>query len=219
MGSIQPTNDGQPVVGVCKVHVMPDPEPDPPPVAAAVPVALKVTGLPVTPAAVAVTVLVPAFAPNVRVLEARPELLVVTEGVESVPPPAVTANVIVIPDTPVPLASVTFTVKGLANCWLTVPFWPEPLTDTKVFVVPVPVVPVEVNVIGLPKRPGELAVIVLLPADAPSVNVVDANPRLSLATEVALNAPPPAVTANVTVVPETGLPFVSATLTTKGLDS
>ena len=79
------------------------------------PVALKVIGLPESDPDVAVTVFVPALAPKVRVLDARPELLVETLVALSDPPPAVTANVTATPETALPPESVTFTVNGLAR--------------------------------------------------------------------------------------------------------
>ena len=79
------------------------------------PVAVNVTGLPDSDPDVALTVLVPAVDPNVSVLEASPELLVDTVAALSEPPPAVTANVTVTPETALPPASATFTVNGLAS--------------------------------------------------------------------------------------------------------
>src|SRR5215467_8892680 len=66
----------------------------------AIAVAVKVTPLRFAPAAV--TVLVPALGPNVRVLEARPLASVVTAGALILPPPAVTVKVIATPATGLP---------------------------------------------------------------------------------------------------------------------
>ena len=82
---------------------------------AALPVALNVIGLPVNVPEVAVTVFVPAPGPNVRVVDASPEELVVTLVALNDPPPAVTAKVTVTPETGLLLASATFTVNGFAN--------------------------------------------------------------------------------------------------------
>src|SRR5215813_14106457 len=67
----------------------------------AIAVAVKVV-VPLMPAAAAVTVLVPALGPNVRVLEARPLASVVTAGALILPPPAVTVKVIATPATGLP---------------------------------------------------------------------------------------------------------------------
>ena len=73
----------------------------------AVPVAVNVTGLPVRPEELTVTVLVPAVDPRIRVadtwpLEADTELILISE-----PPPPVTAQVTVVPGTSRELESVT----------------------------------------------------------------------------------------------------------------
>ena len=63
------------------------------------------------------TVLVPALGPKVSVLEANPWLFVAATIGLSVPPPAVTAKVTLVPETGLPLASVTFTTNGFASGW------------------------------------------------------------------------------------------------------
>src|SRR5213078_2219574 len=82
--------------------------------APAVPVAVKVTGLPVSPAAVAVSVFVPAAELSVQeVAAAIPSVPVVTGVVGvTVPLPAAVANVTATPDTGFPLASFTITEGG-----------------------------------------------------------------------------------------------------------
>ena len=82
--------------------------------AAAVPVAVKVIA--VIPDTVAVTVFVPAVEPSVSVDEARPLAFVVTEDADSVPPPPVTANATVTPESASPFWSWTSTTKGLDKC-------------------------------------------------------------------------------------------------------
>jgi len=83
----------------------------------AVPVAVNVTGLPVKPLAVAVTVFVPTAFPRVHdVTVAIPLPFVVAGFVPLTDPlPAVTANVTVTPATGLPLASVTITAGGEAT--------------------------------------------------------------------------------------------------------
>src|SRR5439155_19682360 len=82
--------------------------------APAVPVAVNVTGLPVRPEAVAVSVLVPAVELKVHeVAAAIPSVPVVTGVVGvTVPLPGATANVTATPDTGLPLASLTITEGG-----------------------------------------------------------------------------------------------------------
>jgi hypothetical protein len=78
-------------------------------------VALKVTGDPDNPVEVAVTVLVPAVVPNVRVEEAFPSEPVVVLVTERDPPPEVTANATLTSLTGLLLASFTITTKGLGS--------------------------------------------------------------------------------------------------------
>src|SRR5207247_2436894 len=82
--------------------------------APAVPVAVKVTGLPVRPAAVAVRVFVPAVELKVHAVAAAiPSVPVVTGVVGvTVPLPGATANVTATPDTGLPLPSLTITDGG-----------------------------------------------------------------------------------------------------------
>ncbi len=78
----------------------------------AVALAVKVTGLPLSPAEVAVRVLfpLPAVVPRTQLpTVAMPAALVVCDSPETLPPPAVTANVTLTPPTPFPAPSVTFT--------------------------------------------------------------------------------------------------------------
>lgn len=78
-------------------------------------------GLPDNPETLAVTVFGPAVAPSVKTVAACPKLLVGTEPADNVPPPAVTEKVTVVPATGFPLASVTFTTKGLLSARLVGP--------------------------------------------------------------------------------------------------
>lgn len=91
-----------------------------------------------------------------------------------------------------------------------------PLTAAKTVATEGAAVDVAVNVIGLPDNPGADAVTVFVPGVAPSVNVVAAVPSEFDKAEPLETEPPPEVTANDTVVPETGFPLTSVTWTTKG---
>jgi hypothetical protein len=74
-------------------------------------------------------------------------------------------------------------------------------------VLAAPVVPVAVKVTGLPGRPLDVAVRVLVPAVVPNVQDVTAAMPLPLVVTgvVGLTVPPPDATANVTATPATGL--------------
>ena len=76
-------------------------------------VALKVTA--VTPVTRAATVLSPGASPSVSRVCARPLLFVVALAGETLPPPAVTANLTVTPDTGSSFSSITSTTSGLAS--------------------------------------------------------------------------------------------------------
>lgn len=80
--------------------------------------------------------------------------------------------------------------------------------------VAAPAVPVALNVTGLPVRPVAVAVKVLAPAVAPSVQ----EPTVAMPLALVIAAPPatlppPDAAANVTLTPDTTLPFASLTIT------
>ena len=91
-----------------------------------VPVALKVTGLPVSPATVALSVLAPACWPSVQVLAAMPSLPVVTDAGETLPPPEATAQVTSTPETALPRASRTTTAGETGSALPTRAVWLSP---------------------------------------------------------------------------------------------
>ena len=81
-----------------------------------VPVAVKVSGLPVSPVEVAVRVLVPAVGPSVQLpTVARPLAFVVRAFPVMLPPPDATAKVTLTLATGFPLASVTSTEGSTGN--------------------------------------------------------------------------------------------------------
>jgi len=96
---------------------------------AAVPEARKLTGLPLRGDAVAVAVLllVPEPDPTVQLVAVaipfEPVVTVLGPAGTMVPPPAVTAKVTAVPETGLPLASVTITEGGPATAVLTVAVW------------------------------------------------------------------------------------------------
>src|SRR5438128_581104 len=76
-----------------------------------------------------------------------------------------------------------------------------------------PMVPVAVNVTGLPVSPVAVAVSVLSPGTSPSVQDVAAIPLALLEVVTGLAVPPPPVASNGTPTPATGLPNCSDTIT------
>src|SRR5207302_453356 len=139
--------------------------------APAVPVAVNVTGLPVSDPDVAVSVFDPAVALSVhevRVAIPSDPVLTGVVGV-TVPLPAAGVNVTATPPTGFPFASFTITDGGV----------PPPLPSAPVrfaalfpaIVVAAPAVPVALNVTGLPLKPVEVAVSVFGPAVALSVQL------------------------------------------------
>src|ERR1700739_5024574 len=79
--------------------------------------------------------------------------------------------------------------------------------------------PVAVNVTGLPVRVPEVAVRVLVPAVVPRVQLVTAAIPLAFVVTavVGFTVPPPDATANVTLTPATGLLDASRTITAGGV--
>src|SRR2546425_109080 len=142
-----------------------------------VPVAVNVTGLPVRPVDVAVSVFGPAVGPRVHdVTVAMPLVPVVTAVVgTTVPPPEATAKVTAPPLTGLPLASCTITEGSTATAVPAVADWLFPAL--RAICVAVPAVPVAVNVTGLPVRPVDVAVRVFGPAVGPRVHDVTEQDR------------------------------------------
>src|SRR5439155_15653493 len=116
----------------------------------AVPVAVKVTGLPESEPDVAVNVFGPAVALSVQLpTVATPLGLVVWLPPVIVPFPAATANVTATPATGFPFASLTITDGGALTALPAEAVWLVGLFAA--MVVAAPAVPVAVNVTGLPE--------------------------------------------------------------------
>src|SRR5207247_1407413 len=179
------------------------------------PVAVNVTGLPVSPLAVAVSEFGPAVGPRVHEVTAAIPLPLVVTGVVgfTVPPPEATANVMLTPATALPFTSRTITDGSTATGVPAVAVWLLPALIA--ICVAAPAVPVAVNVTGLPVSPLAVAVRVFGPAVGARVHEVTvAMPLASVVTGVVgLTVPPPEATPNVTATPPTGLPCVSRTIT------
>src|SRR5439155_6001226 len=170
--------------------------------APAVPVAVNVTGLPVSPLDVAVSVFGPAVGPRVHeVMAAIPLAFVLTGAVGlTVPPPEATANVTRTPATEFPFASRTITDGSTATAVPAVAVWPLPALIA--ICVAAPAVAVAVKVTG---DPAPVVCTVWVPAWAPSVQVVAAIPLALLVDVGGVTAPLPLAGVQVTVTPATGL--------------
>src|SRR5213078_1596815 len=137
--------------------------------APAVPVAVNVTGLPVSPVAVAVSEFGPAVGPSVHDVTAAIPFAPVVTGVVGVtePPPDATANVTLTPPTGLPFASRTITEGAVATAVPAGAVWPFPALMA--IWVAVPAVPVAVKVTGLPASPLAVAVSEFGPAVGPRI--------------------------------------------------
>jgi hypothetical protein len=179
----------------------------------AVPVAVNVM-VPDTPAAVAVAVFVPGVVPNVHVVAvAMPLAFVFTVAGVMEPPPPVTLKLTATPLTPLPFASLTFTLGG-DTVPPAVPL--KVVAEFAVITLAGPTVPVAVKPTD-PETPAAAALTLFVPAVVPSVHVVAvAMPLALVCTVLGDTVPPPAVTLNVTVTPLTPLPLASLTFTLGG---
>src|SRR6184192_3856245 len=185
--------------------------------APAVPVAVNVTGLPESDPDVAVSVLLPAVPLSVQLpTVAMPSPVVVWLPPVMVPLPGATPNVTVTAATGFPFASFTITDGGALTAVPAVADWLVGLFAA--IVAAAPVVPVAVNVTGLPDNVPEEAVRVFDPAVGLSVQEVRAAiPSAPVLTGlVGVTVPLPAAGVNVTATPVTGFPFASFTITDGG---
>ena len=169
------------------------------------PVALKVTGLPRSPATDAVTVLSPTADPSVQVVRVAIPAASVEIGVPGtiLPPPPVTSKATATPATGLPPVSVTFTDGGASTGSPAVSIWL--IAEFASMVVAALAVPVAWKET---ENPAELATSRLLPALVPRVHCVAARPSALVVADVGLVLPPPVATAKVTFTP--GTPFASA---------
>src|SRR5689334_14537443 len=169
--------------------------------APAVPVAVNVTGLPVNPADVAVSVFDPAVVPSVHdPTVAIPLPLVGCEPPATLPPPVATAKVTVTPATALPNESLTATDGAIATLVLTVALCPLPAF--RAIVLAAVAIAVAVKVTGLPARLPDVAVRVLVPAVVPSRQLPRvAMPDALVVGVAAVTLPPLDATANVTLTP------------------
>src|SRR5207302_1607646 len=136
----------------------------------AVPVALNVTGLPLNPADVAVSVLGPAVALSVQLpTVATPLAFVVWLAPGTVARRGATASVTATCATGFPFASFTIPGGGVRTARAAVADWLVALFAA--IVAAAPAVPVAVKVTGLPVSDPDVAVRVLLPAVALSVQL------------------------------------------------
>src|SRR5207302_1466598 len=183
----------------------------------AVPVAVKVTGLPVSEPEVAVKVFEPAVALNVQLpTVAMPLPLVVWLPPVIVPFPGAAANVTATCATGFPFASFTITEGGELTAVPAGAVWLVGLFAA--IVAAAPAVPVAVKVTGLPARDPDVAVSVFEPAVALNVQLPTVAMPLPLVVWLApVIVPFPGATANVTATCATGFPFASFTITDGGV--
>src|SRR5439155_374251 len=164
--------------------------------APAVPVAVKVTGLPASPLAVAVSEFGPAVGPRVHEVTAAVPFAFVVTGVVglTVPPPEATANVTLTPPTGFPSASRTITEGSTGTAVPAVADWPLPAWIA--ICVAAPAVAVAVKVTG---DPAPVAWTVCVPAWGPNVQVVAAMPLALVVDVVGVTDPLPLAGVQVTV--------------------
>src|SRR5205807_1334479 len=166
--------------------------------------------------AVAVVVCVPINIPSVRNVCACPFASVVEVAGSTDPPPDAAAHVTVTPVTGFPFGSLTSTTCGVCRRVATCPVRLSP--ELLAMVADGPAVPVAVNVTGLPASDPDVAVNVLAPAVALSVQLPTAATPLALVLWLApVIVPFPGATANVTATCATGFPFASFTITDGGV--
>src|SRR5438309_188823 len=181
------------------------------PAVSATPVAWKVTGLPVRPADVAVSVFAPAVVPSVQLpTAAMPLAFELAFAPVTAPPPDAGAKVTEIPATGLPYWSAIRTAGAPETALPTVAVWLSPLQsviDAALSATPVALIVTDV-------RPDELAVSVFAPSPVPSVQLPTvATPLASVVAFGPVTEPPPEPTEKVTATPETGLPWLSVTST------
>src|SRR5213079_1720487 len=186
--------------------------------APAVAVAVKITGLPVSPLAVARAVSVRTAVQRVQEVAVATPLPSVVTGVagSTVPFAPVALNVTATPATGFPFASFTSTDGGEPTAAPAVPGWLVGLFAA--IVAAVPAVAVAVKITGLPVSPLAVARAVSVRTAVPRVQeVAVATPLPSVVTGVAGSTVPFApVALNVTATPATGFPFASFTITDGG---
>jgi len=172
---------------------------------------VKVIGEPVSPEAVAVTVLVPVAVPSRYQAEAYPLLSVLMRTdvwplIE--PPPVMTLKSTGWLATGLALASVTRTTKGAARMRPTLPLLPLPeVSISRAAGAGV----AEILKVTVPAAPTEVAWKTLLvsPTTVPTVGLIEASPSAEVLTfrvDWPLILPPPETTEKRTATPEMALP-------------
>src|SRR5205823_959226 len=184
----------------------------------AVAVAVKITGLPASPLAVARAVSVRTVVPRVHELAGATPLASVVTGVAgfTVPLAPVALNVTATPETGFPFASFTITEGGELTAAPAVPGWLVGLFAA--IVAAVPAVAVAVKITGLPASPLAVARAVSVRAVVPRVQeVAVATPLPSVVTGVAgSRSAERRVGQDGTAPPETGRPSASFPTTEGG---
>src|SRR5690348_1382560 len=176
-----------------------------------VPVAVMVTGLPESPAAVAVRVFVPAVLPRVQLVTAATPAALVSTGVvgATTPPPPVTANVTAAPGTGLPLTSFTMTDGEMVTAVATVADCAPPPLRAMFCAAPGSTTTTGVCVMSTPP------IFALTVFDSATVDAREpvATPPASVTAPGWVRVLPLPVAARTTVAPATGLPLASRAVT------
>jgi hypothetical protein len=183
-----------------------------------VPVALNVTGEPLSDPEVALSEFAPELGPSVHEpTVAMPKEFVVAFSPAIEPPPETTANVTDAPDTAFPLASEILTEGAWATAVPTAAVCPLDAGFAIAMVAGGPERPVAV-IVTRPDTPGVEAVIEFGPAVIPSVHEPTvAIPEELLVALAPVIDPPPLATRKLTIAPFTGLLLPSTTFTDGGV--
>src|SRR5205823_974548 len=190
-------------------------------IVAAVPaaaVAVKITGLPASPLAVAREIGSASGRERVQEVAVATPLPSVVTGVAgfTVPFAPVALNVTATPETGFPFASFTITDGGELTAAPAVPGWLAGLFAA--LVAAAPAVAVAVKITGLPASPLAVARAVSVRSVVPRVQEVAVSfpTRRSSDLVAGFTVPFAPVALNVTATPETGFPFASFTITEGG---
>ena len=180
---------------------------------AEVPVAVNITGEPVSDPLVAARVFVPAVVPSIQLpAVATPFAPVVTDQPVTEPPPDITAKVTGTPLTGLLYASLMMTAGAAATAVPAAADWL--VAEFEATWVAGPAVPRAVNVTGEPVSDPLVAARVFMPAVVPSIQLpAVAIPSPPVVTDEPVTEPPPDITAKVTGTPLTGLLYASSTNT------
>src|SRR5438552_3183167 len=180
------------------------------------PVAVNVTGEPVSAFTFAVSVFDPALGPSVRVTEAMPSLPVIGDSDDTLPPPSPTTHVTVTKPLGLLWPSFTRTLCAVGRRLVVQPVWAFP--PFSAICVALPEVAVAEIARGDPTSPVTVATAACGPAVPPSVSVTAETPLPSVVSVAWLGVPPP-VPDQLTITLGTTAPVWSRATTENGVPS